>query len=841
MRLLHPWDVDDRARAADRGARCGRRSHPLRPVRQFMPLHRLYPDRRSGARSARRLPQGRQVMIGTNRYIGSPVERIEDLRFLRGRGQFVGDLKREGMLHAAILRSPVAHGLLAAVDASAALAITGVRAVITAKDIGAVPRIPLRLLPLPGTERFLQPVIAADRVRYVGEPLAVVLGDSPGLAEDGVGAIVLDIEELPPIADRQASGRREILLFEEAGTNAAMVFTGVKGDADAAFRDADYVRRDQFVVQRYTALPMEPRGVLAEWDAAQGRMTVLGAAKVPFFNRDTLAAMLPAQVDLIENDVGGGFGARGEFYPEDFLIPFAARQVRRPVRWLEDRREHLTAMNHARQADCEVEIACRSDGTILGLRGEVFVDLGAYVRTNGLIAPRTLAQCFTGPYRVPNVRMTSTALLTNKTPSGTYRAPGRYEGSFFCERLIELAASDLGIDSAEMRRRNLIGAGELPYRLPRLEPGGPAVDTECDSGDYSETLERCLTEFGWEEKRALQGREIDGSYHGVAVACFIEGGGAGPKETARLDLEADGTVSVYVGSTAVGQGLETVMAQIAADTLGLPLGQVRVLHGSTPFLDEGYGAFASRSTVLGGSAVFEAASPVRAKIRAAAGARLGCAAEQVELSDGCARAPDGRSLAFAELAADGLRVTTAFGNDNRLTYTYGSAAAHVAVDPGTGDVELLDCLVVEDVGRIVNPLTLHGQAIGGMVQGLGGAFLEHLVYDASGQLLAGNLADYLIPTMTDFPKIRAIALENHRSPSNPLGVKGAGEGAIIPIGGLMANAVANALAHAAALIDVDGEAAQLRAALMREVPEVIVDHSEGERVWIARAKAAVDA
>ena len=475
-------------------------------------------------------------------------------------------------------RSPIAHGRVASVDASAALAIAGVRAVITAKDIGAVPRIPLRLLPLPGTERFLQPVIAADRVRYVGEPVAVVLGDSPALAEDGVGAIALDIEELPPVPDWHASGRGETLLFEEAGTNAAMVFTGVKGDAERAFRDADYVRRERFAVQRYTALPMEPRGLLAEWDAAQGRMTVLGAAKVPFFNRDTLAAMLglsAAQVDLIENDVGGGFGARGEFYPEDFLIPFAARHVGRPVRWIEDRREHLTAMNHARQADCEVEIACRSDGTILGVRGEVFVDLGAYVRTNGLIQPRTLAQCLTGPYRVPNVRITSTALLTNKTPSGTYRAPGRYEASFFCERLIELAARDLGIDSAEMRRRNLIGPGEMPYRLPRLEPVGPAGDTECDSGDYRETLERCLAEFGWEEKRALQGREIDRRFHGVAVACFIEGGGAGPKETARLDLEADGTVSVYVGSAAVGQGLETVMAQIAADTLGLPLGQCR--------------------------------------------------------------------------------------------------------------------------------------------------------------------------------------------------------------------------------------------------------------------------
>ena len=740
-------------------------------------------------------------MIGTNRYIGSPVQRVEDLRFLRGRGEFVGDLRREGMLHAAILRSPSAHGRLRGIDATAAYAIPGVRAVITAAEIGAVPTIPLRLLPLPGTERFLQPIIAVDRVRYVGEPVAVVLADSAALAEDGVGAIALDIEELSPVADRRASGRHDILLFEESGTNLAMAFTAVSGDADAAFREAAYVRRECFQVQRYTALPMEPRGLLAEWDGAQGRMTVLGAAKVPFFNRDTLAAMLglaPTHVDLIENDVGGGFGARGEFYPEDFLIPFAARHIGRPVRWIEDRREHLTAMNHAREADCEIEIACRQDGTILGLRGEVFIDLGAYVRTNGLIAPRTLAQFFSGPYRVPNMRITATALLTNKTPAGTYRAPGRYEASFFCERLIELAAGDLAIDSAEMRRRNLISAAEMPYKLPRLEPGGPTVDTECDSGNYGEAFDRCLAEFDWAEKCKLQGRLIDGRYHGIAVACFIEGAGAGPKETARLELASDGTVAVYVGSAAVGQGLETVMGQIAADTLGIPLDRVRVFHGSTSYLEEGYGAFHSRSTILGGSAVFEGARALLEKVRAAAAARFGGSTEEIELVDDRARISDGRSVSFAELAADGLRVDTAFANNNKLTYAYGSAAAHVTVDPGTGRVELLDYLVVEDVGRIVNPLTLHGQAIGGVVQGLGGAFMENLVYDGNGQLLTGNLADYLIPTATDFPRIRAIALENHPSPSNPLGVKGAGEGAIIPVGGLIANAVAAALSSVGA-------------------------------------------
>jgi carbon-monoxide dehydrogenase large subunit len=496
-------------------------------------------------------------MTLVNRYIGAPIERIEDLRFLRGRGEYVADLLREGMLHAAILRSPLAHGRIRAIDTSPALATGGVRAVITAAEIGAVPRIPLRLQPSPATEPFCQPVIASDRIRYVGEPIAVVLADSAATAEDGVEAITLDVEELTVVSGRRISALHDVLLFEDAGTNLAMQFTAISGDADEAFRTADYTRRACFSVQRHTALPLEPRGLLAEWDAKVGRLSVMGAAKVPFFNRRTLAQMLglpESVVDLIENDVGGGFGARGEFYPEDFLIPFAARHVGRPVMWIEDRREHLIAMNHAREMDCDVEIACKRDGTVLGLRGDMFVDLGAYVRTNGLIAPRNVVQSFSGPYRIPNIHLRSSALLTNKTPSGTYRAPGRYEGTFFCERLIELAAKELGIDSVEMRRRNLVTDAEMPYRLASVEPRDLSPDTECDSGDYAHILERCLAEFNWDEKRKMQGQLIDGRYHGVALVCFIEGGGAGPKENARLELEHDGSVTVYVGSAAVGQG-----------------------------------------------------------------------------------------------------------------------------------------------------------------------------------------------------------------------------------------------------------------------------------------------
>ena len=676
------------------------------------------------------------------------------------------------------------------------------RAVITAKDIGAVPRIPLRLLPLPGTERFLQPVIAADRVRYVGEPLAVVLGDSPALAEDGVGAIALDIDELPPVPDRHASGRGEILLFEEAGTNAAMVFTGVKGDADEAFRDADYVRRDRFAVQRYTALPMEPRGVLAEWDAAQGRMTVLGAAKVPFFNRDTLAAMLglsPAQVDLIENDVGGGFGARGEFYPEDFLIPFAARHVGRSVRWLEDRREHLTAMNHARQADCEVEIACRSDGTILGLRGEVFVDLGAYVRTNGLIQPRTLAQCLTGPYRVPNVRMTSTALLTNKTPSGTYRAPGRYEGSFFCERLIELAARDLGIDSAEMRRRNLIGAGEMPYRLPRLEPrrsgrryrvrqrrlsrdprtlprrvrlGGKACAARPRDRRALPRPRRRLLYRGWRSRSEGDGAARPrGGRHGVGL-CRLDCGRAGPRNGDGADRRGHARYAARAGAR--------VARLDALSRRGLR--RVRVT------LD--------RARRVGG--VRGGECPARQdphRRRRAAGLR-----RRTGRTGGWMRPRSRRALARLRRVGggrpaghDGIRQRQPA--DLHLRIGRGACRGR----PGDGRCRIARLSRRRGCRPHRQPVDTARPGDRRHGPGLGGAFLEHLVYDANGQLLAGNLADYLIPTATDFPKIRAIALENHRSPSNPLGVKGAGEGAIIPIGGLMANAVANALASFGAM------------------------------------------
>jgi carbon-monoxide dehydrogenase large subunit len=733
----------------------------------------------------------------TNALVGSPVERIEDFRFLRGRGQFVDDLARDGLLHAVILRSAVAHGRLHAIDARAALAQPGVHAVITAADICAslgtdIPTIPLRQESSPAFKPFEQPVIAYDKVRYVGEPIAVVLADSAAAAEDALDAIVLDIEALPAVVDGAAATRDDVLLVEATGSNLALTLSGVKGDADAAFKTAPYVRCERFSVQRHGAVPMEPRGLLAEWDEARGLLTVNGAAKVAFLNRRVLARQMDlpeSAIRMVENDVGGGFGARGEFYPEDFLIPFAARSLGAPVKWIEDRREHLLTTNHARDATCELEIACDTDGTILAMRGHATTDQGAYVRTNGPTAARNIAQVLTGPYRIPHVRIDVALVMTNKTPSGTYRGPGRYEADFFRERLFDIAASELGIDRVAFRRRNLIAEAEQPYTLATVEP--LHIGTETDSGDYAMTLDRCLVEIDWAAKAGMQGKLIGGRYRGTAIGCYLEGGASGPKESARLVLEPDGRFSVHVGSSSIGQGLETVCAQIAADALEVPMHDIAgVFHGSTDQVIEGYGSYSSRSVVMGGNAIVMAAEKLRAAIGAAAAAKLDCSADDITLDAGLVRGPAGRSLPLSSLG--GLSAECAYAS-NRRTYSYGAHAAHVAVDPKTGHVELLDYVAVEDVGRIINPLTLHGQCVGAIVQGLGGVFLEQFVYDQDGQMLAGSFADYLLPTASDFPTITAVALEEKPSPNNPLGAKGAGEGGIIPVAGVIANAIANAL------------------------------------------------
>ncbi len=728
-------------------------------------------------------------MTARNSFIGRPMERTEDLRFLRGSGTYVADVNRPGQLTAVILRSSVPHGRLRRVDARRALELPGVGYVLVVKDFAEpIPRIALRLQPLARLEPFHQPMIADYKVRYVGEPVAVVVADTAAIAEDALDLIDVDIEPLPAVIGREQS--EPALLFEEHGSNIALTWHAFRGDAEGAFESADYVRRERFKVQRHAAMFMEPRGFVADWDGS--KLTVWGAAKTAWYNRRLLAASLglPNEaVELIEADVGGGFGSRGEFYPEDYLIPAAARLIARPVKWTEDRREHMMAANHARDIECEVEIAATRDGRILGLRGQVWADIGAYIRTNGSVGPRNVAQYMSGPYQIENIDLKSSMLLTNKTPSGTYRGPGRFETDFARERLLDIMADDLKIDRVELRRRNLVADRQMPYPLPSITPYDSS--TELDSGDYHAVFDRCLNEFGWNNKKQLSGKLIDGEYHGLGVASFIEGGAAGPKEEARLVLEMDGSLTVYLGSSSVGQGLETIMAQIAADATELPFEKIRVLHGSTNHVKDGYGAYHSRSTVMGGSAILLAAEKLKEQIKLRAAEKLGCPAHNV-LLDGERAGSGSQTISLSELSNPPIEVEAEFLN-KKYTWAYGTHAAHVAVDPATGAVRVLDYVSVEDVGRIINPATLHGQAIGSIVQGLGGAFLERLVYDENGQLLTGSFADYLMPSAPDFPVVRSVMVELKPCPNNPLGAKGAGEGGIIPVGGIMANAVADAL------------------------------------------------
>ena len=699
------------------------------------------------------------------------------------------------MLHAAILRSHVAHGRIRSIDISRAQKMPGVHAVITAADLGdPIPLVPMRLQPMPEFEAFGQPVMARDKVRYVGEALAMVLADSAGVAEDALSAIEVDIEPLPALANWQSAAKNETLLFEHKGSNVTMKFRAVLGDAAAAFKDAPYTRRETFSTQRHTALPMEPRGLLAEWDAANGQLTVSGAAKVLFANRRILAKQLGLPVDaidMVEYDVGGSFGARGEFYPEDFLIPFAARHVGRPVKWTEDRREHLMTMNHAREAACEVEIACTRDGKVLGAARP-------RLRRHG----RLYAHQWCGrraQYRAVHVGAVSHSQHRSRhdTPPHQQDAgrhlsrPGPLRDRFLPRAAVRHGGARSRHRSDRIPPPQSRCEGEMPYKVATIAPF--ESKDELDSGDYQVTLDRCLAEFGWAEKQKLKGKCVDGRYHGLAVSCFIEGGAAGPKESARLQLETDGTLTVYMGSSGVGQGLETAFAQITADAMDMPMDRINhVFHGSTAYVSDGYGSYHSRSIVMGGSAVLDAATKLRQAMSAEAARRLNCGVAEVSLADGRATAPDGKSVSWAELAPEPLSVEGAFSN-HKHTWAYGAHAAHVSVDPKTGHVALLDYVAVENCGRMINPLTLKGQLVGAVVQGLGGTFLEHLAYDENGQLLTGSLADYLVPTASDFPKIRGFMMESHPSPINPLGAKGAGEGGIISVGGVISNAIADAL------------------------------------------------
>ncbi len=742
-------------------------------------------------------------------YIGSPVKRQEDVRFLTGSAQYVADVKLPGMLHAAILRSPHAHGRVTAIDASEALVLPGVHGIYTFDDIAPLAKpIPVRVFHLPGLEDFLQYHLAGDKVRYVGEPVAVVVAESRYLAEDALEAIQVDYDPLPPVTDVRQSLEDSVLLHEQNGSNLAGNAVVGFGDIDAVFLNADYTRKEEFRTHRHTGNPLETRGLVADFNARTGDLTVWGPTKVPHTVKKVLVDQLGLSADrvhLVEPDVGGGFGIRGEFYPEDFLIPFAATRLGRPVKWVEDRLEHLIAANHSRELLCEVEIAASNDGTLLGLRATLYGDMGAYVRTHGAVVPALAAGLLIGPYRVAAFQASVNCLVTNKVGAGTYRGPGLYEGCFIRERLMDIVAGDLGLDPLEIRRRNLIQPSEMPFTVGPTRVDG--IITTYDSGNYPSALDRMLQELDYDNLAPLQGQVRDGKYQGVGIACYVEPTGYGPYEGARVVLRAADSVDLYLGITSLGQGHETVMAQICADALELPMESIHVFHGDTDYMPRSVGTFGSRGTVMAGNAIVLACNSLKERILDVAAGYLDAETSDLEFRRGAVyrtgQPEEGPGLTLAEVVrlaesgqadngTDRLDVTEYFRMGDR-TYSYGAHGAHVAVDPETGKIEVLRYVVVEDVGRCVNPLAMHGQSIGGAAQGIGGTILEELVYDEDGQLLTGTFMDYLLPTSRDIPHIESIILEEAPSPLNPLGVKGAGEGSILATGAALANAVSNAL------------------------------------------------
>ena len=749
-------------------------------------------------------------------YIGAPIPRREDARFVTGRGQYLDDLRlpNRRIWHAAILRSPYAHARVRSISTAAALALDGVAAVFTYADMAHLAQpIPMRVFPLPGMEHYLQTPLSADTVRHAGEAVAVVVAESRYAAEDALDLIEVDYEPLPAVTSVAEALSDAVLVHPANGTNLAGSAEINVGDVTAAFQDADYVRREEFHTNRHTANPLETRGLLADYDPADGQLRVWGPTKVAHTNRAILSRHLAIdeeRIHFIEPDVGGGFGVRGEFYAEDFLIPFAAYRLGQTVKWVEDRAEHLAAANHSREVVCQAELAARRDGTLLGLRATVYGDMGAYVRTHGSVVPALTAVMLPGPYRIPNFQASVNCVMTNKMGAGTYRAPGFFEGTFIRERMLDLAAADLGLDPAEMRRRNLIHASEMPYTVGPTRLDGRM--TVYDSGDYASAFDRALEQIGYQELANIPNPDAQGRYHGVGIATYVEPTGFGPFEGARALVNQSGGIDVYLGIATMGQGHETVMAQICADSLGVPMDAVQVFHGSTDYLPASIGTFGSRASVMAGSAIHLACQTLKARILALSASYLDTAPEALELHNGVVTYKDAAagqpSLSLAQVAslAESQQRFDAPGGENEnpleateyfrieeWTYSYGSHAAHLAVDPETGKLEVLRYVVVEDVGRCINPLTMHGQSVGGAAQGIGGAVLEELVYDDAGQLLSGSLLDYLLPTSQDIPDIECVILEEAPSPLNPLGVKGAGEGAILATGAALGNAVANAL------------------------------------------------
>jgi carbon-monoxide dehydrogenase large subunit len=747
------------------------------------------------------------------RWFGARISRNEDPRLLTGHGTYIDDLQLPGLLHAAFYRSPHAHARILRVDVSRARALPGVAAVFTAADLPPVLRGPLpKLIPHPTlVHHKTQVALAGDVVRHVGEPVAMVVATDRYVAEDAVDVVDVEFEPLPAVVDLEAAVRPgSPRVHDDVPDNVAAHYTQRVGDVEAAFARAAHVFRERFVMDRGASAPIETRGVVAQWDAKTRQLVVWDTTQAPIRIRNFLGQLFGLSLNdvrVVAPDIGGGFGPKIMMcYPEEILVPHAAMVLRRPVKWIEDRREHFTATNHERLQIYDAAIAVDGEGRIEGVKVVFLHDAGAYI-AYGLIVPIVASTTLPGPYRIPNYHAEFKAVFTNKTQVSPYRGAGRPHGVFVMERLMDRVARELGLDRAEVRRRNLIQPGDFPYDVGLIyQDNAPLV---YDSGDYPAVLEKTLELIGyadWPAAKARAGRE--GRRLGLGLAMYVEGTGIGPYEGCRITVEPSGKVFAATSVGTQGQGHPTTFAQIIADALGVDVRDVSVTTGDTGAFQWGTGTFASRAAVVAGNAAALAAQAVREKTLTVAATLLEARREDLELAGGkvFVRGAPGRAVTLGEVAVaanplrgviprewegPGLEATRYFAPP-RGTFAAGCHAAVLEVDPDTGLVRIVRYVVVHDCGPVINPLILEGQIRGGVAQGIGGAFYERLVYDDTGQLLTQTFMDYLLPTIAEVAPIEIRHLETP-SPLNPLGLKGAGEAGVIPVPAVFASALDDAL------------------------------------------------
>ena len=741
---------------------------------------------------------------------GARVRRAHDPRLLTGHGAYVDDLPMAGVLHMAIWRSPLAHARLRRVDLEPARQLAGVVDAFDLSAFGEAPPTFPTLVAHASLEPCPQYPLARECVRHVGEAVAVVIAEQRAVAEDALELVHVDLDPLPPVASVSAALAGDAPpLHSAAAGNVCAMWTQRIGNVDAAFAAADVVVAETLEMQRYTGVPIESRGVLAHVDPLTGELVVWVSGQWPHTTRSIAAQMLrmpEEQIRVIVPDVGGGFGVKEEFYPEDLLVPFAARRLSRPVKWIEQRREHLQSVVHAREQTHTLQLALRSDGTILGLRDRIVTDMGSYVRALGIVNPSLAAASLPGPYRIEHLQIDSVAVLTNKSPVSAYRGAGQPEATYARERLLDIAADRLGIDPVDIRRRNLLPTEALPYDTGISSVDGPV---RFDSGDFPLALEKAVHALEYGQLRARQSmstcspRKITGV--GLAVCAQITG--TGPFEGADVRVGGDGRIVVTTGAVDIGQGLVTALAQLVGDALGVAVDGVTVIAGDTLRIPHGVGTYASRAAVMAGNAATLAAGKIRAKATHMAAHMLEAGADDIEWSASVAhvRGMAGRGVSLAEIATalrpggvsrphglePGLEARHYFESD-APPFAYGVHGVMVELDAETGSSHIDRYVVVHDAGRLINPMIAEGQIAGGVAQGLGGALLEELVYDAHGQLLASSLLDYAVPRARDVPGLEIYHLEIP-SPLNPLGIKGLGEGGAVGAHAAVANAMADAL------------------------------------------------